>query len=64
MKLGINVSYPTVSRFISRVKGKSKICVRFHSLPGEEAQVDFGYVGKLCNSVGVLRKEESKKRIY
>lgn len=56
IKLGINVSYSTVSRFISRVKGKSKICVRFHSLPGEEAQVDFGYVGKLPDPYGVMRK--------
>lgn len=55
-KVGIKASYPTLSRFIKRVKGKGKICIRFHTNPGEEAQVDFGYVGIVPDSDGKRRK--------
>lgn len=30
--------------------------MRIHTLPGEEAQVDFGYVGKTKDNEGKLRK--------
>lgn len=38
-------SYSSLKHYISKIKLQSNICVRFHSQPGEEAQVDFGYVG-------------------
>ncbi len=44
-ELGCGISYSSVRRYIARLKISDKICVRFHSAPGEEAQVDFGYVG-------------------
>lgn len=43
---GLNVSYSTLTNFTRKFKVSHDICVRFHSLPGEEAQVDFGYVGR------------------
>ncbi|MBP6952785.1 MAG: IS21 family transposase [Alphaproteobacteria bacterium] len=42
---GCTLSYSSVKRYIAQLTLKTKICVRFHSEPGEEAQVDFGYVG-------------------
>lgn len=44
-EIGCGVSYSSVKRYIAKLKVSEKICVRFHSEPGEEAQVDFGYVG-------------------
>lgn len=38
-------SYSSLKQYIGKIKLQSNICVRFHSQPGEEAQVDFGYVG-------------------
>ncbi len=43
--VGMSSSYSAVIRYIKKLKGKNDICVRFHALPGEEAQIDFGYVG-------------------
>jgi len=43
--LGCAKSYSSVRRYIAKLKISRDICVRFHSNPGEEAQVDFGYVG-------------------
>ena len=56
--IGLRTSYSAVVRYISTLKGKHDLCVRFHTLPGEEAQIDFGYVGLMpypdthgpCNS--------------
>jgi transposase len=53
---GCPLSYSSVKTYIRNFKGTSNTCIRFHTLPGEEAQVDFGYVGKLPDSQGRLRK--------
>jgi transposase len=54
--LGAATSYSTVKDFISRIKKREKICIRFHTEPGEEAQVDFGYVGLTKDTLGKKRK--------
>ena len=41
----VDVSYPTVARFVKVFK-KSEVFVPLLSKPGEEAQVDFGYLGR------------------
>jgi len=40
----VNVSYPTVSRFVKTLKC-NEVFVPLISKPGEEAQVDYGYMG-------------------
>ncbi|WP_367209021.1 IS21 family transposase [Sphingobacterium sp. R2] len=40
----LDISYPSVARSIERLK-KQEVFVPLHSDPGEEAQVDFGYMG-------------------
>ena len=50
------ISYPSVSKYVSKIKISKDICVRFHSDPGEEAQVDFGYTGMQLDQSGKLRK--------
>ncbi len=54
---GFRGSYSTVKRFVRKIKAEEKP-VYMHNvvLPGEEAQVDFGYVGRLRDSTGKLRK--------
>ena len=42
---GMEVSYPTVSRYVRQFKHE-EVYVPVHSGPGEEAQVDFGYLGR------------------
>lgn len=42
---GITVAYPTVKRYVADIKKRENIFVRIHTSPGEEAQIDFGYVG-------------------
>lgn len=54
--LGCSAAYPTVKGFVGRIKKKENICIRFHTEPGEEAQVDFGYFGKTLDNQGKLRK--------
>jgi transposase len=54
--IGASVSYSTVSHYVHKIKAKDKICVRFHTLAGEEAQVDFGYVGLQVNLEGKRKK--------
>lgn len=53
---GMSVKYRTISRYIFQIRGTQNICVRFHTAPGEEAQVDFGYVGMLINQAGERKK--------
>ncbi len=53
---GSSAKYRTVSHYIQKLRDKKKICVRFHSNPGEEAQIDFGYVGMLPDNDGRKRK--------
>lgn len=54
--IGCPLSYSSVKVYIRDLKGRENICIRFHTLSGEEAQVDFGYVGRLPDSDGKLRK--------
>jgi transposase len=53
---GIKVGYTTVKDFIASAKRSTKIFMRLHSEPGEEAQVDFGYVGFTLDNKGKRRK--------
>lgn len=42
---GLQVSYPSVARWVEALKQK-EVYIPIHSPAGEEAQVDFGYLGK------------------
>ena len=42
---GIKVGYSTVKDYIGAIKKRDNIFIRIHTLPAEEAQVDFGYAG-------------------
>lgn len=53
---GYTGTYSSVWRFVEHLQpAGGEACVRVHTEPGEEAQVDFGSVGKLCDEAGVLR---------
>ena len=54
--LGFTGSYSSLSRYVRKIKISNKICIRFNTLPGEEAQVDFGEVGRRYDYDGKLRK--------
>lgn len=41
----LSVSYATVNRFVRQMKANPESFVPMHSAAGEEAQVDFGYLG-------------------
>lgn len=49
-------SYSTVRRYIAKLKRKENIFVRIHTEPGEEAQVDFGYLGMTPDDSGKRKK--------
>lgn len=53
---GFKGSYPTVKRYINKLKRSQNIFVRINTEPGEEAQVDFGYVGLTKDDSGKSRK--------
>lgn len=53
---GVALSYSSINRYVSKIKIDNKTCVRFHTPPGEEAQVDFGFVGRLPDEAGKLSK--------
>lgn len=53
---GCCLTYSSVKNYVKGLRGKESICIRFHTLPGEEAQVDFGYVGLLPDREGGKRK--------
>jgi len=42
---GVKAGYSTVKDYISQIKRRENIFIRMHTLPGEEAQVDLGYLG-------------------
>lgn len=52
----LQVGYTSLTRYISKISIDKKICVRFHTDAGEEAQVDFGYTGMQPNPEGKIRK--------
>ncbi|MEA3280143.1 MAG: IS21 family transposase [Thermodesulfobacteriota bacterium] len=54
--LGIGAAYPTVKRYVADIKKREKIFIRIHTKPGEESQVDFGYVGYTIDDTGKRRK--------
>jgi len=53
---GFRGSYSTVKKYIQEIKRKDNIFVRIHTEPGEEAQVDFGYLGITKDDAGKNRK--------
>lgn len=53
---GIKIGYTTVKDYIANTKRNSQIFIRMHTEPGEEAQVDFGYVGYTLDNHGKRRK--------
>ena len=53
---GVKISYSAVKSYCSGLKKKHDIFVRIHTDPGEEAQVDFGYVGITRDNHGRNRK--------
>jgi len=53
---GVSCGYTTVRDYVSKLKkSQQKAYMVLHSLPGEEAQVDFGYIGTI-NVNGAPRK--------
>lgn len=55
-QIGHSFSYSSLTRYIRKIKLSNDICIRFHTDPGEEAQVDFGDIGKRYDQNGKLRK--------
>jgi transposase len=53
---GFSGSYEAVKKYISKLKRSEDIFVRVHTPAGQEAQVDFGYVGKTPDNEGKRRK--------
>lgn len=54
---GYSGSYASVLRLAQQIRPKSmKTCVRKESAPGEEAEVDFGYVGMMLDEEGNAHK--------
>ncbi len=53
---GVDVAYSTVRDFLCEIKKGNNINIRFHTEPGEEAQVDFGYAGITQDDFGKKRK--------
>ena len=49
-------SYSTVRRYLQNMKKLTDIFIRINTLAGEEAQVDFGYVGITRDDSGKNRK--------
>jgi transposase len=54
---GFEGGYMAVYRFVRKLEpGEPEATVRVETAPGEEAQVDFGYAGKMRDGEGELRK--------
>jgi len=56
MILGCRAKYGTVKDYVRKIKKREDVFVRIHTEPGEEAQVDFGYVGFTPDQAGKKRK--------
>lgn len=54
--IGAKASYSSVKEYIASIKKREDICIRFHTKPGEESQVDFGYIGLTNDNSGRKRK--------
>lgn len=57
---GIEVSYTTIKRYLRKefAFGRPKVTIRMETSPGEEAQVDFGYMG-LMYDPGMQKKRRT-----
>jgi hypothetical protein len=55
LRQGIKVGYTTIKDYVAKTKRNSNIFIRVHTQPGEEAQVDFGYVGYTLDNNGKRR---------
>ena len=55
-KKGLECSYSTLSHYIRKHKIKNNTCIRLQTEAGEEAQVDFGDIGRRHDKEGKLRK--------
>ncbi|MBU4257517.1 IS21 family transposase [Patescibacteria group bacterium] len=53
---GMKIGYTTVKTYLADIKKRDEIFMRIETLPGEEAQVDFGYVGLTLDNNGKKRK--------
>nr|WP_207751262.1 IS21 family transposase [Anaeromonas frigoriresistens] len=54
---GYTGSYDTIKKYVKKYKdSNSRVYMVNTTLPGEEAQVDFGYVGKIPNPSGDIKK--------
>lgn len=53
---GFGASYSSLSRYIRIHNISENTCIRFETTAGEEAQVDFGYIGRYPDALGKLRK--------
>lgn len=53
---GVQVGRTTVRNYLFKIKGRQNIFVRIETKPGEEGQVDFGYVGLTPDNEGKRRK--------
>ena len=53
---GFDQSYNALTHYIRLHKIEQDTCIRYITNPGEEAQVDFGYVGLQPNSLGQKKK--------
>lgn len=53
---GIRVGSATVKRYAAGIRKKQNIFVRIETKPGEEAQVDFGYVGLTSTTEGKKKR--------
>lgn len=58
MEEGVKAEYSTEKDYIAQIKKREKVFVRMHALPGEEGQVNFGYLRLLYYAMKV-RKEKS-----
>ena len=56
-EFGFQGSYDTVKKYVAKIKkSPPKAYMVLHSLPGEEAQVDFGYIGTIKLPDGKYKK--------
>jgi len=53
---GFTLGYGSLSKYIRQHNIQKNTCIRFHTKAGEEAQVDFGDIGKQFDASGKLRK--------
>jgi transposase len=47
---GIGVGYSTTKKYVAGIRRNRTIFIRIETKPGEEAQVDFGYVGRTAHN--------------